>query len=296
MSKSNDNGRALEARLVEVITLQNPEIQLIGSTPNDQIRDLIHFQALTENQKKDFTDFSIRYAQEITVQDIMAIERLKDTAAKQGDVTDIRIIYKDGSIRNISLKHNHDACKHQRPAALIKNQLGIMDKNLDLQYRRELNAIYEAFKAEVLPEDKEEGVYLFRLVKERNPDLIKNLYHDVCNLVKKYLLEHSDEESIKKYFKFLVGNITFEKVAVYPKIRTILIKDFTSVADATAVVEATIDPNNGHLIVKFDNNFILDMRLHTASSKFSLTKALSLKFDSVIDMENAPVTLESISF
>lgn len=254
MSKSNDNGRALEARLVEVITLQNPEIQLIGSTPNDQIRDLIHFQALTENQKKDFTDFSIRYAQEITVQDIMAIERLKDTAAKQGDVTDIRIIYKDGSIRNISLKHNHDACKHQRPAALIKNQLGIMDKNLDLQYRRELNAIYEAFKAEVLPEDKEEGVYLFRLVKERNPDLIKNLYHDVCNLVKKYLLEHSDEESIKKYFKFLVGNITFEKVAVYPKIRTILIKDFTSVADATAVVEATIDPNNGHLIVKFDNN------------------------------------------
>ena len=75
-----------------------------------------------------------------------------------------------------------------------------------------------------------------------------------------------------------------------------MIKDFTSVADATAVVEATIDPNNGHLIVKFDNNFILDMRLHTASSKFSLTKALSLKFDSVIDMENAPVTLESISF
>lgn len=296
MSKSNDNGRALEARLVEVITLQNPKIQLIGSTPNDQIRDLIHFQALTENQKKDFTDFSIRYAQEINVQDIRAIERLKDTAAKQGDVTDIRIIYKDGSIRNISLKHNHDACKHQRPAALIKNQLGIMDKDLDLQYRRELNAIYEAFKAQVLPEDKEEGVYLFRLVKERNPDLIKNLYYDVCNLVKKYLLEHSDEESIKKYFKFLVGNITFEKVALYPKIRTILIKDFTSVADATAVVEASIDPDNGHLIVKFNNNFILDMRLHTASSKFSLNKALSLKFDSVVDMKNAPVTHKSISF
>jgi hypothetical protein len=296
MSKSNDNGRALEARLVEVITLQNPKIQLIGSTPNDQIRDLIHFQALTENQKKDFTDFSIRYAQEINVQDIRAIERLKDTAAKQGDVTDIRIIYKDGSIRNISLKHNHDACKHQRPAALIKNQLGIMDKDLDLQYRRELNAIYEAFKAQVLPEDKEEGVYLFRLVKERNPDLIKNLYYDVCNLVKKYLLEHSDEESIKKYFKFLVGNITFEKVALYPKIRTILIKDFTSVADATAVVEASIDPDNGHLIVKFNNNFILDMRLHTASSKFSLNKALSLKFDSVVGMKNAPVTHKSISF
>ena len=43
-------------------------------------------------------------------------------------MTDIRIIYKDKSVRNISLKHNHDACKHQRPAALIKNQLGILNK------------------------------------------------------------------------------------------------------------------------------------------------------------------------
>ena len=32
MSKSNDNGRALEARLVEVMTQQNSKICLIGST------------------------------------------------------------------------------------------------------------------------------------------------------------------------------------------------------------------------------------------------------------------------
>lgn len=296
MSKSNDNGRALEARLVEVITQQNLNIYLIGSTKNDQIRDLVHFYELPVEQQKDFSDFSIRYIQEISIQDIDSIERLKDTAAKQGDVTDIRIIYKDKSVRNISLKHNHDACKHQRPAALIKNQLGILDKELDAQYRKELNTIYESFHSKVLPSDKENDNYLFRLVKERDPSLITNLYSDVCNLVKKYLLEYADEAAIKKYFKFLVGNTTFEKVAVYPKTRKIMIKDFTSVADATAVIDAYIHPHNGHLIVKFNNNFILDMRLHTASSRFSLGKSLSLKFDSVVDMDNAPVPQRSISF
>ena len=296
MSKSNDNGRALEARLVEVITQQNLNIHLIGSTKSDQIRDLVHFYKLSVEQQKDFSDFSIRYIQEISVQDIDSIERLKDTAAKQGDVTDIRIIYKDKSVRNISLKHNHDACKHQRPAALIKNQLGILDKELDAQYRKDLNTIYERFHSKVLLSDKENDNYLFRLVKERDPSLITNLYSDVCNLVKKYLLEYADEAAIKKYFKFLVGNTTFEKVAVYPKTRTIMIKDFTSVADATAVINAYIHPDNGHLIVKFNNNFILDMRLHTASSRFLLGKSLSLKFDSVVDMDNAPVPQRSISF
>lgn len=296
MSKSNDNGRALEARLVEVITQQNSKIRLIGSTNSDQIRDLVHFYALPIDQQKDFSDFSIRYIQEILVQEIDSIERLKDTVAKQGDVTDIRIIYKDKSVRNISLKHNHDACKHQRPAALIKNQLGILDKELDAQYRRELHTIYENFQSKVLPEDSENGDYLFRLVKERDPSLITSLYSDVCNLVKKYLLEYADEGSIKKYFRFLVGNTTFEKVSVYPKTRTIMIKDFTSVADATAVIDAHIHPNNGHLIVKFNNNFILDMRLHTASSRFVRGKALSLKFDSVVDMDNAPVPQRSLSF
>ena len=296
MSKSNDNGRALEARLVEVITQQNSRIRLIGSTNSDQIRDLVHFYALPIDQQKDFSDFSIRYIQEILVQEIDSIERLKDTVAKQGDVTDIRIIYKDKSVRNISLKHNHDACKHQRPAALIKNQLGILDKDLDAQYRKELHTIYENFQSKVLPQDSENGDYLFRLVKERDPSLITSLYSDVCNLVKKYLLEYADEGSIKKYFRFLVGNTTFEKVSVYPKTRTIMIKDFTSVADATAVIDAHIHPNNGHLIVKFNNNFILDMRLHTASSRFVRGKALSLKFDSVVDMDNAPVPQRSLAF
>lgn len=296
MSKSNANGRALEAKLVDVICKNNENIQLIKSTESDQIRDLVHFNELSDEQKQDFSDFAERYVQEVSVSNIKSIERLKDSDAKKGDVTDIRIVYMDQSVRNISLKHNHDASKHQRPAALIKNQLGILDKELDKQYRDELKLIYEHFKSHVLPCDQKNGVYLFCLVKARDSKLITNLYSDVCNLVKKYLLEYANEEAIRKYFKFLVGNTIFEKVSVYPKTRTIVIKDFSSVTDATAVVDAYVHPNNGHLIVQFNNDFILNMRLHTASSRFSLNTALSLKFDSVVDMDNAPVPKRSISF
>ena len=297
MSISNNNGRALEARLVDIIIQRNPSIQPLGSTLNDQTRDLQHFNALSQPYQKEFSDFSNRYIQELSIHNIQSIERLKDTAAMQGDVTDIRLIYKDNTIRNISLKHNHDACKHQRPAALIKNQLGIQNQALDQQYRQELDLIYRNFSSLVLPQDKDEnGNYLFKLVKERNPKLIEKLYTDVYQLVKKYLLNHTDPQSVQTYFKFLVGNTDFEKVTLYAKNREIVIKDFSSVADATKIIDAYICPTTGHLKVKFDNNFILDMRIHTASSRFIPGRALSLKFDSRVDMDNAPVSQRIITY
>lgn len=297
MSISNNNGRALEARLVDIIIQRNPSIQPLGSTLNDQTRDLQHFNALSPLYQKEFSDFSNRYIQELSIHNIQSIERLKDTAAMQGDVTDIRLIYKDNTIRNISLKHNHDACKHQRPAALIKNQLGIQNQALDQQYRQELDLIYRNFSSLVLPQDKDEnGNYLFKLVKERNPKLIEKLYTDVYQLVKKYLLNHTDPQSVQTYFKFLVGNTDFEKVTLYANHRKIVIKDFSSIADATKIIDADICPRTGYLTVKFDNNFILNMRIHTASSKFALGRSLSLKFDSSVDMDNAPVPQRIITY
>ena len=92
------------------------------------------------------------------------------------------------------------------------------------------------------------------------------------------------------------GNTNFEKVMLDPSSRTIWIKDFSNIQDAHRIDEAYIDQESGYLIVKFDNNFILNMRLHTASSKFKLTSALSLKFDSTVDMNNAPVPSRAIPF
>lgn len=297
VTRSNNNGRALEARLVDIICQQNSQIVLLGTTQQDQVRDLAYFGALPVYQQQLFSEFSEKYSDELCVQNIATIERLKDSAAVAGDVTDIRIIYTDATIRNISLKHNHDACKHQRPGALISNQLGINNPALDTQYRNELTAIERNFKSFVLPTDRNEnGDYLFNLVKARAPHLITNLYEDVCNLVLRYLTNYADAYAIQRYFRFLVGNTNFEKVMLEPSSRTICIKDFSNIQDAHRIDEAYIDPESGYLIVKFDNNFILNMRLHTASSRFNLTSSLSLKFDSSVDMNNAPVPLKIIQF
>ena len=297
MSTSNNIGRALEARLVEIICQQNQNISLIGSTASDQQRDLLRFNALPTVQQQLFSDFSIRYSQELFIQNIQAIERLKDTAAKEGDVTDIRIFYINNTIKNISLKHNHDACKHQRPGALIKNQLGIPDPVLDRQYRSDLAAIEQKFKNNVISTDMNaEGNYQFSLVKDRAPHLITELYGDVCNLVRHYLVTYAGPDAIYRYFRFLVGNTNFEKVTLNPAARLIEIKDYSNIPPACRIIETYINPANGYLVVKFDNNFILNMRLHTASSKFKLSSSLSLKFDSTVDMNNAPVPYKTISF
>lgn len=297
MSTSNNNGRALEACLVNTILQLNPKILALGATLDDQQRDIVHFNALPSVQQKLFHDFSNRYSLEVDAHKIITIERLKDTAAKNGDVTDIRIVYIDGQIRNISLKHNHDACKHQRPAALIKNQLGINNPVLDRQYRDELKQIENKFKSNVLPTDKNQnGEFLFNLVKSRDPSLISTLYSDIYNLVKKYLLSCTDSSAILHYFRFLVGNTNFEKVILEPYTRTIVIKDFSNIKDPTTIVDSFISPHTGYLTVRFDNNFTLNMRLHTASSRFNLTSSLSLKFDSTVDMTNAPVPQSIISF
>lgn len=297
MSISNSNGRALEAKLVDVLCQKNPNISLLGTTVQDQQRDLTHFSALSQPQQQLFIDFSVKYSQELSVGNIKTIERLKDSAAVAGDVTDIRIGYGNNIFKNISLKHNHDACKHQRPAALIKNQLGIQNPTLDKQYRSDLEAIENKFKALVLPTDVDgDGNFIFSAVKARVPNSIPDLYSDVCNLVKNYLINHTDPASIQRYFRFLVGNTDFEKVILDPKSRLILIKDFSSIPNATGITNTFINPQNGYLVVQFNNNFILNMRLHTASSKFKLTSALDLKFDSKVDMNNAPVPLKTIQF
>lgn len=297
MTRSNNNGRALEAKLVDVLYQQNPNITLIGATLQDQQRDLTYFFALPIAQQQVFTEFAITYANQLFIGNIYSIERLKDSAAVAGDVTDIRLVYINGAVKNISLKHNHDACKHQRPSALISNQLGITDVALDQQYRRELKVIEDKFKSFVLPSDRNEnGEYLFNLVKARAPHLITDLYNGVCNLVMKYLINYADQWAIQRYFRFLVGNTNFEKVTLDSMNRTIWIKDYHNIQDANAVKKAYIDPASGHLILQFDNNFILDMRLHTASSRFNLNSSLSLKFDSVVDMNNAPVPSRVIQF
>lgn len=62
MSTSNNNGRALEACLVNTILQLNPKILALDTTLDDQQRDILHFNALPSVQQKLFVIFQIDIA------------------------------------------------------------------------------------------------------------------------------------------------------------------------------------------------------------------------------------------
>ncbi|EXB03364.1 hypothetical protein J514_4350, partial [Acinetobacter sp. 1396970] len=62
VTRSNNNGRALEARLVDIICQQNSQIVLLGTTQQDQVRDLAYFGALPVYQQQLFSEFSEKYS------------------------------------------------------------------------------------------------------------------------------------------------------------------------------------------------------------------------------------------
>lgn len=276
MSKSNNNGRALEACLVQTLVNLNLEIELSTISQYAQNRDLKHLNNLTPSEYTLFKDGCTAYAKSLNHENIVLIERLEDSAAIKGDVTDIRITYKDKSIKNISVKNNHDASKHPRLGAFISQQLGLgKESNFHYSYIANLQIIEQNFYIQTLPNE-----VLFNIVKLRNEQIINNLYADIYNLTIKEINTHGHElAATQNYFLFLLGNHDFEKFKLNPN-RTFTLQHFSS-QNLPSSMTASLDQSTGYARVDFNNGFSFLMRIHTASSKFNPnSKArLSLKYD-----------------
>lgn len=276
MSKSNNNGRALEACLVHTLVSLNPNLQLSKITQHAQARDLKHFDKLPPNEQLFFKDGCLAYTKLLNPNEILFIERLEDSAAIKGDVTDIRITYKDKSIKNISVKNNHDASKHPRLGAFISKQLGFgKDSPLHSEYILNLHRIEQNFYSQTFPNE-----YLFNVVKSRNEQIINNLYSDVYNLTIQQINTHGhNSQATQNYFLFLLGNRDFEKFKLNPN-HTFTLQNFSSQNLPSSMV-ASLDQLTGYARVDFNNGFSFLMRIHTASSKFNSNgrARLSLKYD-----------------
>lgn len=276
--QSNLNGRALEYCLVNQLVLQLQElgipVRLDKKTEYDQVRDVEKFYALEQNVK----DYFISQCQKVSLWIIkqkftnhtnISITRLSDDDAKNGDVTDIRLV-SDVKEYNISLKHNHTAVKHQRPGGLYK-QLGISDKSLEQSYKKSITLIEKRFFETVHAFNFSDAT--FKSVRELAPCVIDDLYSDICDLVIEHLsrnVNHADY-----LFSFLLGYKNFDKI--------VITKDSVSVMSFYDIKKPTLfqagKRNNSYVILKFNNGFEFAMRLHTASSRYQIGKSLSLKFD-----------------
>lgn len=270
--KSNRNGRALEYLLVETFAQLYCSAKLSAQTERDQHRDRQHYDNLPVEMRSYYSQHCqtfVQWVKENRVADQGCVEiiRIADQDAVKGDVTDIRLVSATGQY-NLSLKHNNNAVKHQRPGNLF-SQLGIADKAQEKSYRAEITAISNRFFARASQFETE----LFHVVKSQDESIILSFYDEMCGLVTGTI--NRQPVSANKAFDFLVGNCNFDKVIISRDGVEVL--PFSNIAKPRALMAKQTRHN--HIQLDFDNGFSFDMRLHTASSRFSVGKTINQKFD-----------------
>jgi len=282
---SDRNGRALEFAIVDHIRGKY-KVKLNPQAIESQRRDKPKFDELPKKLKDKFSKCSFKIGSWINeinpLDELTILDRISDDQAKRGDVTDIRLVYPDKKRINLSIKHNHNAVKHQRPGAL-QSQCGFPNNSPESRkYKADYKSLISNFCQEAY--ELKPGAINFRELKAVDSNFInENLYQHICLLTQDFLNSfNNDAIRVSKYFEFIVGITDFYKVVVTDK--SIEIMAYVDI-DKPNSLKAKIRSSN-YVDVSFSNGWVLSMRLHTASSKI---KGVSIKFDTRV--QESPIPL-----
>lgn len=286
MSLSNLHGRVLEYIVViEFVKILGNKIILSKRTIEDNERDKQKLNEISPEKSVHFKTSSVKIVNWIlneigTFNSNLLIERLSDEDGRQGDVTDIRFTYDDKKL-NISLKNNHLATKHQRPGPTPKH-IGLDNRNEDsINFKQTYDRINYDFYTFV--KSINQNYTKYNEVEEYKFD---KLYNPICNLVCELLNKHKDKSL--DYLTFLIGNVNFKKVVLFDS--SIEVSSFDEIPE-THEMNCWVE-NKNYVMIDFNEDVRLSMRLHTASSRLSQTG--SLKFDTKIqkmDIHKETITL-----
>ena len=278
-STSNDHGRAFEHIVVNQLLQDCNNLEQTDNCVRCQLRDIEKVNELDDILKANMLRGG--YIISNLIQNLLIpsyeykIDRLDDTVAMEGDVTDIRIYSEEHNLYyNFSIKHNYKATKHQRIPSLMQALGFEKGSGEDVSYRQEYKKIKNYILADIHTNFPDATKY--DEIKSQNSTYIdEKIYKELCTFYMTSIIHYSNITTIQKLFKFLVGNIGFYKCINFPKHVEIL--DFTHIQLPTEY--RICSSNNSHIKIGFNNGFVLDMRLHSASKVFS---GLSLKFDTEI--------------
>ena len=261
---SDQNGRALEYAIVKHLKTQY-DVTLTEQALDSQVRDKPKFDDLPPKLKTLYVQSSPKIGNWIKEKKAIdydtTLDRPTDEEAKRGDVTDIRLTFKDESFMNLSIKHNHDAAKHQRPGALPQ-QCGFSKKSdIDFEYREAYKKIGEAFLRTAHELDPE--AIHFEQLKLIDQEFINiNLYDPICRLTESFLNSIcGDQEAVSHFFTFIVGTIDYYKVIVWED--RIEVLPYAGIGNPTFLFAEKRSDN--YVKVLFSNGWELEMRLHSAS-------------------------------
>jgi len=270
---SDRNGRALEYILcIEISKLNNFNLTTQASTLND--RDKEKYLSLPTNLQNDYKQASVTITNWINTlfsnTNNAIVDRLIDTPDNPSDF----VISDSNKKLSISLKHNHEALKHPRPYSFAQACGFDKDSTQDVFHRNLMTALTDKFR----------NTNNKSLFNQCNASEIDKLYNDVCVSCKTTIdkWQATNTNLASNLFKFLVSN-GFYKVIVETKNGVkVKVQDYQNIPMPSSVSTKT---NENRLILEFNNGWILNLRIHTASSRISTAPSqLSLKFDAQRDV------------
>ena len=281
---SNDNGRALEYKLVEEMSrFFQRNISLTQRCQVDQQRDQIKYTNLPESKQAYFSSGSkkiLRWLEDShnLSQTSFTVDRLPDSEGVNGDPTDIRItLNESGQQINLSAKHNNKSLKHPRVAPFVEH-LGFSSDYIEAKLYRQMvkdvsNNFYD--EANKLKPD----CLKFKELLSINPDFVNDhLYEPITSYIVNNLGFSDDSNVTNKLFKYLTGlNVDYYQVLVNAK--TVHVYAYENIPNPTTFRSKMIDRSN--FIIGFDNGWEMNLRIHTASSGITgcNKSSCSLKFD-----------------
>lgn len=312
MVHSNERGRALEyviATELESFIKGTLKLSIISTetTKRLNIRDKAYFDALDVPTQNDFILCSKTLTNWIYSEgwfssaDHITIDRFGDEKAKQADPTDIQIGIsgKDGSLvlKNLSLKHHHDALKHPRLPSLAQQCGFSKGCKEDTRYRKRYEKLWLNFGNKVKKLNKKVKKY-----EQIDSELkYKNLYVPLMKCTNAFLLKQSkNSKSSKALFEYLVGKTNY--IVIKNDKKELVVKDFSSITFPTSFSiiypykEKGNDPRS-YFLLEFDNGWKIRVRIHNASSRIFKSNGkvfATEKMDPIcINLENV-ITIKKI--
>jgi len=284
MVNSNERGRAFEylvrQEILRFAADKGLETEETKRTAEKGKVERVYFEELTEDLRQNYSLGTKLFTDWIDQQGWfdnatkLVLDRVSDDEAKKADVTDIRLRILNGKkeiVRNISVKHRHDALCHPRLPSLAQ-QCGITKgSKLDREYRENYSKIWNNFFKEV----KALGSKLETTteINEKHPGfIIDHLYWPLQLNAINFLEKHANDAThASEFFSYLTGNV--RHCVLKNENNCIKIKHFANLVQPTSFkITYPFDSRKTTLLIEFDNYWKITLRLHTASSRLLTTK------------------------
>ncbi len=280
MVNSNERGRALEfavAHELENSLKKRVFVEVTERTIEQNRKHWMYFNALDKGTQKSFLSCARTFAGWIEKSGWLegatkvSLDRIPDNEAKgELGATDIQlsIFFPSGIVlKNISVKHGHDALCHPRLPSLAE-QAGVNDPQKDAEYRKGYEKIWGEFYSKtkkIIPNPT-----TYKELDRAKPGFKNDtLFAPLLKHATKFLSGNATSPgNAKRFFQYIVGQVDYYVLKNGKD--TIQLKHFVGISPPQSfTITYPYKSRKNTFLAEFDNRWKITFRIHTATSKIS---------------------------